>query len=78
MFGTTSVPMPDILVSSVRRQYRYPQPGIDRRLYRNLYRYRYNVDAGTGHFGTFGTTSTGTATYQHQSIVASYPIRFRA
>ena len=57
-FGT-SIPVPDTSVTSVRHQYRYLRYRHGR-LYRSWYRYRYNMDTGTGHFGKFCKTYPGT------------------
>ena len=46
-FGTTSIPVPDAWVNSVRHQYQY----------RTLRQVRYDMDTGTAHFGKFGTIS---------------------
>ena len=56
-FGTTSILVPDTSVSSVQPQYRYRRYRYAR-LYRSQYRYRYNIDTGTVHFGQIGTIST--------------------
>ena len=55
-FGTTLIPVPDTSASSVRHQYWYFRYRYGR-LYRSWYRYRYNIDTGTGHFGKFGTST---------------------
>ena len=46
------MPVPDLSVSSVRQGHG--------RLYRSWYRYRYDMNTGTGHFGKFGKTQPGT------------------
>ena len=48
-FGTTSIPVPDKSVNSVRHQYRY----------RTLRYVRYDMDAGTAGTGTGFHTGTG-------------------
>ena len=71
-FGTTSIPVPDSSVTSVRYGYRYR-----RYRYRPSYRYRtnrqvrYDINTGTGHFGKLGTASipvpyTSAISVQHQ------------
>ena len=71
-FGTTSIPVPETSVSSVRHRYRYR-----RCRYRLSYRYRtlrqvrYDVNTGTRHFGEFGTLSipvpeTSVSSVRHQ------------
>ena len=52
--GTTETPVPDTLVSSVRHQYGHPLYRYGR-LNRICYRYRYNIDAGTGQLGMFAS-----------------------
>ena len=56
-YGTASIPVPVTSVSSVQHQYQYLRYRYGR-LYQSRYRYRYHIDTDTGHFGTFGTTST--------------------
>ena len=56
--GTTSIPVPDTLVSSARHRYRHRRYryGLSYR-YQTLQEVRYNINTGTGHFDQFGTTS---------------------
>ena len=82
-FGTTSIPVPDTSVSSVEHQYRYLRYRYGR-LYRSWYRYRYNIDTGTRHFGKFSKRiyrtghigKIGTTSTRYHHIVTSKYGRF--
>ena len=63
-FGTTSIPVPDTSVTSVRHQFRY-----------RTFRYVRYINTGTGHFGNFSTTSIPVPDTSVTSV--RHPYRFR-
>ena len=64
-FSTTSIPVPDTSISSVRHQYRY----------RTLRYVRYDINTGTGHFRKFGTTSIPVLNTSVSSVRLGYRYR---
>ena len=65
VLGTTSIPVPDTSISSVRHQYRY----------RTLRYVRYDINTGTGHFRKFGTTSIPVLNTSVSSVRLGYRYR---